>query len=369
MVIIVPNLPYNMPLPISKAEKIARFDPGAPGNTTSGLFGLPFDYTDSEIIVIPIPWEVTTSYRAGTAQGPEAILQASPQLDLFDFDVPDAWKIGVHLLPVNQEWKHKNMLLRSKAEHYIGYIERGGRIEGNIHLQSVLAEINAACQHLNEWVERLSLKIMADGKIPAVLGGEHSSPLGLLSALSRTYPAFGILQIDAHADLRKNYEGFTYSHASIMYNALKFKQVSKLVSVGVRDICDEEVTLTQQQNGRVVPFYNQQIRERTDIYRNATWASVCNEIVQHLPDKVYISFDIDGLDPKLCPNTGTPVPGGLQMEEAFYLLRQVVLSGREIIGFDLCEVAPSVDHSNEWDANVGARVLFKLASLAGAKRL
>lgn len=358
-----------MPIPSSKAEKIAKFNPSGVGQSVSGIFGLPFDYADSEVVIIPVPWEVTTSYRAGTAQGPEAILHASPQLDLFDFDVPDAWKIGLYLLPVSQEWKHKNALLRAKAAHYIDYLEKGGKLEGNIHLYSILTEINATCYHLNEWVCRNALKILADGKIPVVLGGDHSSPLGLVEAFARTHPSFGIWQIDAHADLRKAYEGFVFSHASIMYNALQFPQVSKLVQVGIRDICEEEIQVVQQSNGRIIPYYDHLLKESVYIKRSGTWAEACEEIINQLPDKVYVSFDIDGLDPKLCPNTGTPVAGGLQLHEAFYLLRQLAMSGKEIIGFDLCEVAPNQSGTDEWDANVGARILYKMAALAGAKRL
>jgi len=358
-----------MPIQPTKADKIAKFNPSGVGNTSSGIFGLPFDYSDSEIVIIPVPWEVTTSYGGGTALGPEAVLKASPQLDLYDFDVPDAWKIGFHLLPISQEWQQKNIILREKAIHYINFLELGGKVENNIHLYSILAEINSTAYHLNQWLIRVASKILADGKIPAILGGDHSTPLGLIEALSKKNAGFGILQIDAHADLRKSYEGFVFSHASIMYNVLKYPQVSKLVQVGVRDICEEEVNMIESSENRIIPFYDHDIKRRTVIENSISWSELCNEIIGHLPDKVYISFDIDGLDPKLCPNTGTPVPGGFELQPVFYLLSQVVASGREIIGFDLCEVAPSSNNGNEWDANVGARVLYKLSALAGIQRL
>ncbi len=363
------NCLSDMPIQYTKTEKIARFNPNGVGNMSSGLFGLPFEYADAEIVIIPVPWEVTTSYKGGTAQGPEALLHASPQLDLFDFDVADAWKIGTYLLPISQEWKQKNALLREKSAHYIHYLELGGKVENNIHFYSILAEINSAAYHLNQWVTRIALKILADGKIPAVLGGDHSSPLGLIEALAKTYPNFGILQIDAHADLRQSYEGFVFSHASIMYNALKYPQVSKLIQVGVRDICEDEVNYIKASSGRIVPYYDHELKRSISIEGSTNWAAICKEIVEQLPDKVYISFDIDGLDPKLCPNTGTPVPGGFELHQVFYLFNQVIASGREIIGFDLCEVAPSPTEDNEWDANVGARALYKLATLTGAKKI
>jgi agmatinase len=198
---------------------------------------------------------------------------------------------------------------------------------------------------------------MKQGKLVGLVGGDHSIPLGFLRALCEKYDRFGILQIDAHADLRKAYEGFAYSHASIMYNALKVPAVNRLVQVGIRDICEEEEKVMQRAMGRVVTFYDDDIKSQQ--YEGKTWTSICDEIINTLPDLVYISFDIDGLDPKLCPSTGTPVAGGLEFDQAKYLITKLVHSGRKIIGFDLCEVAPG---PTEWDANVGARMLYHLCN-------
>ena len=166
------------------------------------------------------------------------------------------------------------------------------------------------------------------------------------------------MQIDAHADLRDAYEGFEFSHASIMFNALKIKQIKKLVQAGIRDYCEAEVDVIRRSKNRVVTFFDRDIKR--DLYRGKTVASVHQTIVKHLPKKVYISFDIDGLDPVLCPHTGTPVPGGFQFEEALHLVQQVAESGRTIIGFDINEVSPRED---EWDANVGARLLFRMVNI------
>ena len=346
----------------SKEQKIANFDPNGVGNTNGNLFGLPFEYDDSEVIVIPVPWEVTVSYKAGTAYAPEAVLAASPQLDLFDFDVPNAWQHGVYMLPISQKWLDKNTELRSRTETYIEFLESGGDLSKNEDMQVLVKEVNNVCHELKNYIKRQAKTALQDGKLVGILGGDHSSPLGLIEALAEHEGKFGILQIDAHADLRDAYEGFTYSHASIMFNALKIKQVERLVSVGVRDMCAAEVSLAHKSGGRIVAFYDQHIKETVNISRKQSFAEFCEHIVEQLPQKVYISFDIDGLDPKMCPNTGTPVAGGFEMSEAFYLLKTVVASGRQIIGFDLCEVAPA--DSNEWDANVGARVLYKLSILA-----
>jgi len=168
---------------------------------------------------------------------------------------------------------------------------------------------------------------------------------------------FAVLQIDAHADLRHAYEGFTYSHASIMYNVLKSPAVGRLIQLGIRDLCEEETKVMQRAMGRVVTFYDEDIK--SSLYKGKNWDSICDEVVRQLPSLVYISFDIDGLDPKLCPNTGTPVAGGFEFQQIIYLLKKIVTSGKKIIGFDLNEVAPGND---DWDANVGARLLYQLCN-------
>ena len=348
---------------MQKAEKIARFNPNGLGSRTGTLFGLPFDYDNSAVVVLPVPWEVTVSYSSGTADGPQAILAASPQLDLFDLDVPDAWQYGIHLLPTGEKWRNLSDYLRQQAAEYIEFLEMGGMVVNDIEMQKVLNRVNAACAQLKVEVKEAATRCLDDGKIVGVLGGDHSTPLGLMAALADRYDEFGILQIDAHADLRIAYEGFTYSHASIMYNAVQIPQISRLVSVGVRDLCEAEYRLAAESGGRVVAFYDQYLKEAVQITRQETWSSYCEKIISQLPQNVYVSFDIDGLDPRHCPNTGTPVAGGLEMHEAFFLLKTLVQSGRRIIGFDLCEVAPEAG-GGEWNANVGARVLYKIATLA-----
>ena len=346
----------------SKLQKIAQFNLNSVGLLNGNLYGLPFTYEESDIVVIPVPWEVTVSYQAGTAKAPQAILDASPQLDLYDFDAPDFWKKGIFMLPISEFWLQKNENLRQKAKNYIDFLENGGNINENEAMQKVLQKINEASFELKEFVKQKAQKALNDNKLVAVLGGEHSVPLGLLEALAEKYDSFGILQIDAHADLHNSFEGFKFSHASIMHNALKMKQLSKIVSVGIRDISHAEIEVIKHSKNRIKAFFDTEIKEKVQIRQTETWHFLCEKIVEELPKNVYISFDIDGLDPKLCPHTGTPVLGGLSFHEAAYLIKQVVKSGRKIIGFDLCEVGFS--ENTDWDANVGARVLYKLGALA-----
>ncbi|MCB0518639.1 MAG: agmatinase family protein [Lewinellaceae bacterium] len=345
---------------MTKQDKIANFDPSGPGLKNGHFIGLPFDEEDASIVLLSVPWDVTVSYSDGTSTGPQNILETSTQLDLFDADVPDAWKMGIYMRHLDLFWLNRNQELRPVADSIIEFLENGGNPKHDIKAAAAIAEINNSCLLLKTWVYEETKQLLEKGKLVGIVGGEHSVPLGFLEALAKKHGSFGILQIDAHQDLRNAYEGFTYSHASIFYNALQIKEVSQLIQVGIRDFCEEETQLVKASNGRVKVWYDQQMRE--EMFDGKTYKALCKRIVADLPDKVYISFDIDGLNPNLCPNTGTPVPGGLEFNEAVYLIKTVVESGREIIGFDLCEVAGL---ENEWDGNVGARVLYKLCNLMG----
>jgi agmatinase len=165
--------------------------------------------------------------------------------------------------------------------------------------------------------------------------------------------------VDAHCDFREGYEGFVYSHASIMYNALReIPGLKKLVQVGIRDFSEGEFNFVKENSERVHTFFDQKIKER--IYEGESWKNIVDEIISRLPQKVHISFDIDGLDPKLCPGTGTPVQGGFETEQVMYLFNKLVASGKELIGFDLVEIGVG---ESDWNSNVGARLLFRMCNL------
>jgi len=199
-------------------------------------------------------------------------------------------------------------------------------------------------------------------------------PLGAIVEHAARFPGMGILHIDAHADLRVAYQGFVQSHASIMHNVLEaVPSLARLVQVGIRDLCEAEAERIAGSNGRIRTFFDSELSAQK--HEGTPFTQLCEKIVGELPPQVYVSFDIDGLDPALCPHTGTPVPGGLSFAEIVTLLRTLVRSGRRIVGFDLCEVAPapaprrraseaSHEPPDEWDASVGARVLYKLIGFA-----
>lgn len=338
---------------------LSHFDPNGPANPKNNIFGLPFSEEDARLVVVPVPWEVTVSYAAGTARAAEKVFHASMQVDLFDGETSDAWKKGFYMRQPDRKVLMKSDYLRKEAELYIDYTSKGEVLEKNSFMCKSLKEINEGSANLNKWVYEQTRALLDRGKLVALLGGDHSTPLGYLKAIAEKHGDFGILQIDAHCDLRKAYENFVYSHASVMYNALQeIPQLKRLVQVGVRDYCQEEWDYIQGSNYQVITYFDKDIKERS--YEGQSWKQIADEIVSHLPDKVYISFDIDGLDPKLCPSTGTPVQGGFEAEQVFYLIRKIIQSGRSFIGFDLDEIGVG---DTDWDANVGARILWKLCNL------
>lgn len=338
---------------------LSKFDPNSAGNPNNNVFGLPFSEEDARLVILPIPWEVTVSFGSGTARSTEQIMRASLQVDLFDPDSPDAWKEGFFLREPDRKILLKSDYLRKEAELYIDYISKGDAVESNQFMCKTMKEVNEGGYFLNNWVYQQTKSLLDKNKLVGLLGGDHSTPLGFMKAIAEKHGEFGILQIDAHCDLREAYEGFVYSHASIMYNALKeIPYVQKLVQVGIRDYSQGEHEFILENSHRVRTYFEKEIRERR--FEGESFKKISEEIIQQLPDQVYISFDIDGLDPKLCPNTGTPVPGGFQTQEVFYIFEQIIKAGKKIVGFDLSEVSTS---ENGWDANVGARALFKLCNL------
>jgi agmatinase len=339
---------------------LQNFNPDENGLRDFGIFGLPFEVEDAQIVLLPVPWEATVSYGEGTARGPEAILKASHQIDLHDPLFPGGWKVGMAMEKIPHQIVEANDACRAQTKLYLN--EYGSEEETSPQAKQVLIDANNVTQQVCDFVKKTTSDLMDKGKFVGIVGGEHSVPLGYMQALAEKYK-FGILQIDAHADLRNAYEGFTHSHASIMYNAMQIDNITKLVQVGIRDYSEGEHEYATNSEGRIRMYTDYELKK--SLYAGKSWDEICNDIIAQLPENVYISFDIDGLQPWLCPNTGTPVPGGLLLEEATWLLEKLATSGKKIIGFDLCEVSPGED---EWDGNVGSRVLYKLCLLAAKNR-
>ena len=351
-----------------------NYNPNAPADSSAGIFGLPYTYEQAKVIYLPIPWEATTSYGGGTVFGPEAILGASSQLDLFDLDVEKPYLQGLHALPEDESIAKMNEEAKALAQPIKDAL---GEIAGNSALESALARVNEYSSRLNQKIKTSITGILKAGKIPAIIGGDHSVPIGAFEAAAEVHGEYGILHFDAHSDTRNAYMGFTDSHASIMRNAAnRVPSITRFTQVGIRDFCEEELAFTDSQGSRFRVFYDQDLS--TLKAEGIPFSKIADTIVEKLPEKVWVSFDIDGLDPRFCPHTGTPVPGGLDYSEAILILRKLAKSGRKIIGFDVVEVAPPlqadgmplepVQASDEWDANVGMRLIYKLSAYALASQ-
>lgn len=333
----------------------SEFDPDAAAGAASGIFGLPFSSEDSYVVVVPVPFEATTSYGGGTSKGPEAVFEASKQVDLFDHETGKPYASGIAMLDIPEnvlDWNRSAKKLAAKV------IEQGGVVDDDT--REAAEKVNEYGEVVNRWVYAQTSALLHARKMPVTLGGDHSVPFGAIRAYAEAYPGLGILHLDAHADLREAYEGFTWSHASIFNNVMtKIEGVGRLVQVGVRDFGQSERKMIEDSNGRIVTFYDADLASRKE--DGVPFAKLADEVVAALPETVYLSWDIDGLDPMLCPGTGTPVPGGLSWNEAIGLLRAIKRSGKRIVGLDLCEVSPG---QSEWDANVGARLLYKMIGFA-----
>lgn len=347
------------------------FDPDAAAAPGSGIFGLPFKEKESRVVLYPVPFDATVSYGHGTSRGPAAIFDASMQVDLTDPLFGPVYKQGICYREADESIAAMSKEARALAKPII---DRGGASDSGGDARAVAA-VNKAGELVRSFTERVARGILHAGRVPGLIGGDHSTPLGQIRAVSEFAKEhacpLGILHLDAHMDLREAFEGFAYSHASIMFNVLReAPNVTKLVQVGIRDYGQRERELAEAasnaregRGGRVEVFYDHELQDR--LLDGERWPRIVKEILRALPDWVYVSFDIDALDPSLCPHTGTPVPGGLGFHQAASLLWALKQSGRRVVGFDLVEVCPGpAKLESEWDAAVGARMLYKLCGLA-----
>jgi agmatinase len=345
----------------------ASFDPDAPAAADAGLYGLPHTVDAAHVVVVPVPFEATVSFRAGTARGPAAILAASRQVDLFDGDVGRPYERGIAMEEVPAWLPALAASARASAAAAID-----AQVDGRVPEAADLAVVDAAGARVNAHVRDRVGALLAAGKLPVVVGGDHSVPFGAIAACAAHVQCrpLGILHLDAHCDLRDAYEGFRWSHASIMKNVLDAVPNARLVQVGIRDFSEGELDVVRGSEGRVLTWFDASLRRAR---LGGGFLRQAEAIAAALPADVYLSFDIDGLDPSLCPSTGTPVPGGLGWDEIIAVLAAVVAAGKRVVGLDLVEVAPPADVDDDglgdgWDENVGARLLYKMIGFALASR-
>jgi len=335
-----------------------EFNPNTTATSNSGIFALPQDANNSELFLLPVPWDVTTSFHRGTALGPQAILESSKQLDLCVPWLEDFYEKGIFFDEISPDIIKQNKLYGKFASRIQKRLESGLKL--NEELFILQKEVNLACEKLMVTIQEKSEQWLKQDKKVGLVGGDHSCPLGLIRALAKKWDHLSILHIDAHMDLRLEYQGFQHSHASIMNNVISGDNNCQLVQIGIRDYCPAERQIAQISE-KITTYYGANLS--FDLQAGKSWQKICEEIIGSLGDNVYISFDIDGLDPSFCPNTGTPVPGGLSYHQMEGLFRKLFENKKNIVGFDLCEVAPKENQMMGLDGNIGARLLYLLCGL------
>lgn len=261
-------------------------------------------------VVLPVPYDFTTSYQGGTRLGPAAILAASRNMELWDEELGAIYRQGIATLPEVEPTAQGPEAMVVRVEQAVAWI-------------------------------------LAQGKLPAILGGEHSITTGAVRAAKRRHPNLSVLQIDAHGDMRGRYLDSPFSHACVMR---RIRELVPAASVGIRSISEEEAEYLQ---AHPQPVWS------TRAFRSL--AGDWSPILKSLTGEVFVTFDLDGLDPSLLPATGTPEPGGLDWLEAVDLLRAVAKRAR-IVGFDVVELAPMPGQTAS--DFLAARLVYRLIGLA-----
>lgn len=332
------------------------FDPEGTFTKDSSIFGMPID-ENAGVHLIPSPWEPTTSFKKGTVLGPKALYEASKQMDLFHPYFKKIYEKGVF-------WKDNNyedILNLDKTTKAFCERIRQALEESKKPNVADLKAVNEASDQFNTIIYKDALDVLGQGKIPGLVGGDHSSPFGLIKALSEKHKeGFSIVHIDAHFDFRKAYQGFEHSHASIMYNVReKLKNPPKIFQLGIRDFSKSEFDYAQKNS---IFLLDQEFQRKKS--EGLSYYAILEELFKDLDEMVYMSFDIDGLSPEFCPGTGTPVPGGISFSEASQLIHYLHRKGHELIGFDLVETSPNPKLAalgEGLDEVTGIRLLYDLS--------
>lgn len=265
-----------------------------------------YDYPGSEIIILPVPYDETSTWMKGSDKGPDAILEASVNLEFYDIETAsEAHLKGIHTVePVLEKETPESMV---KA------------------------------------VYDRTLALLADKKFPVIIGGNHSVPIGAIKAFSEAFDNLSVLQLDAHGDLRQIYEGSEFNHACAMARA---REYAPIVQVGIRSMSVEELPFAE--SDRI--FYAHQLYYDKKLYRKA---------IDKLTTNVYITIDLDVFDPSLMPSTGTPEPGGPEYFEIMHFLREVIRE-KNVVGFDVVELCPLA--SNKAPDFIAAKIIYQLLS-------
>ena len=265
-----------------------------------------YDYNESKIIIVPVPYDETSTWMKGADKGPDAILQASVNLEFFDVEtMSETHLAGIHT------------------------------IDPILEKRTPLELVNA--------VHDKVISLLSENKFPVIIGGNHTVSIGAFKAFSESFKNLSVLQLDAHGDLRQVYEGSEYNHACAMARAREYAPV---VQVGIRSMSAEELPYYEKDR----MFFSHELYYNKDLYNNA---------IDKLSENVYITIDLDVFDPSLIPSTGTPEPGGPAYVELLHFLRDVIKS-RNVVGFDVVELCPST--TNKAPDFIASKIIYQLLS-------
>jgi len=265
-----------------------------------------YDYEDSEIIIVPVPYDETSTWMRGADKGPDAILEASPNLEFYDVETAsEAHLAGIHTIGPILEKETPEKLVNAVYDK--------------------------------------TLSLLSENKFPVIIGGNHTVSIGAIKAFSEYFENLSVLQLDAHADLRQEYEGSKFNHACAMARAREF---APIVQVGIRSMSVYEVPYADKD--RI--FYSHELYYNKDLYIKA---------IDKLTENVYITIDLDVFDPSIMPSTGTPEPGGPAYIELIHFLRDVIRY-KNVVGFDVVELCPN--QTNKSPDFIAAKIIYQLLS-------
>ena len=270
-----------------------------------------YSYDDSAFVIVPVPYDQTSTWIKGSEKGPEAILEASVNLEFYDIET-------------------------STQAHLKGIFTAGPVVSSG----TPESLVNAVYDRI--------MTLLKEGKYPVIIGGNHTVTVGSVSAFADYYDKLSVLQLDAHADLREEYEGSRYNHACVM---ARVREKADIVQVGIRSMSAGEVPVADRER----LFFAHNLYNDKSLYRKA---------LERLTENVYITIDLDVFDPSLIPSTGTPEPGGPDYFELMHFLAEVIRE-KNVVGFDVVELCPSPD--NKVPDFVAAKIIYQLLSYVVAK--
>lgn len=330
---------------------------------TGDYFGVPCMPEQAQLVLISVPWDATAPAGALSSYAPDAIIEVSERMDPYDPISPDEWKKGFATADVDYTLQERSQQLRSDVEKLRSYAVSGGGIMKPLaddYYSRRQRRVEDGCRDMVAAVRREAGAWLRQGKVVGLVGGDHSTPQGLIEALAEREEGLGILHMDARCRLKARSEGFEYSCESLMYNVLKgVPGVRRVVQVAQRDFSATEHRVARESD-RIVLYDTDRIASMR--FGGASWRDVCDAIVAELPQTVYVDFDISVLSIENCPHSPYAAPGGMRFDEALYMVNRVVESGRRIAGFDVAGVVPKVE--DYVDAEVAARMLYRLCGMA-----